>query len=211
MRRLTLALLLAGMAAGLGAQEETKVAAPDPRSVLGPPHGRALSGRALEAESDRVAGLLRCPVCQGLSVADSPTGMAGNMRQQVREMVEAGYDEEQILSYFEKSYGEFVRLEPPLRGVNWLVWAGPLAGLLLGALVVHRVLGRRPRSAADTEEASSDTGEPLPGPDSLPPDASLAPYVLEVRRLAYGWPGGTSPTPSGPASMAAARPGDTVS
>ncbi len=194
MRRLALVGLIAGLAAGLGAQEPTEVTAPDPRSAVGAPSGRALSGSALDAESDRVAGLLRCPVCQGLSVADSPTGMAVKMRQQVHEMVGAGYDEEQILSYFERSYGEFVRLEPPLRGVNWLVWAGPVGGLLLGAFAIRRALRSRPGTVGSAGEPPSDAGEPLPGPDSLPADESLAAYVLSVRERAYGWPGGISPS-----------------
>jgi cytochrome c-type biogenesis protein CcmH len=193
MRRLALLVLLVGLAAGLDAQEPTTVAAPDPGSAPSAPRGRALSGPALDTESERISALLRCPICQGLSVADSPTGMAVNMRRQVHEMVEAGYDEEQILSYFEKSYGEFVRLKPPLRGVNWLVWAGPLGGLLLGALVVRRALRSRPSDTRSAKETSSDTCEPLPGPDSLPADASLAPLVLRVRERAYGWPGGFSP------------------
>ncbi len=85
---------------------------------------RRSHGEALLARTEDVAGLLRCPVCQGLSVADSPATMAVNMKAQVREMLAAGYDQEQILAYFEHSYGEFVRLQPPLRGVNWLVWLG---------------------------------------------------------------------------------------
>jgi cytochrome c-type biogenesis protein CcmH len=139
-----------------------------------------------------VAGLLRCPVCQGLSVADSPVGMATDMREQVRDMVAAGYDEEQVLAYFEKSYGEFVRLEPPLRGVNWIVWAGPLAVLLAGAVIVARVL-RAPRSGTKAEAA---TAEAPPGADALPDDPELARYVLRVRELAYGWPGGKPVAPT---------------
>ena len=123
-------------------------------------------------------------------MGDSPTGMALDMRTQVREMVAAGYDEEQVLTYFEKSYGEFVRLEPPLRGVNWLVWAGPLAGLLLGAFVVARVL-RAPRRAAARPVESSE--ERVPEADTLPDDPALARHVRRVRELAYGWPGGVSP------------------
>jgi len=47
------------------------------------------------------------------------------MKAEVRDKLAAGYDQEQILADFEHSYGEFVRLKPTLRGVNWLVWFGP--------------------------------------------------------------------------------------
>jgi cytochrome c-type biogenesis protein CcmH len=147
-----------------------------------------------------VAGLLRCPVCQGLSVGDSPAGMAVKMKLQVRDLVAAGYDEEQILAYFERSYGEFVRLEPPMRGVNWLVWLAPLLGLAAGALVVGWAL-RAPRAPASPQgevlPKPDEAEEDVPGPDSLPEEPRLAEYVLKVREEAYGWPGGSSPTKEG--------------
>jgi cytochrome c-type biogenesis protein CcmH len=190
--RLRLAVLLAVVlwpcAAALHG-EEPAPAAPDPRALVGAPRGAPLAGAALDVEAKRVGGLLRCPVCQGLSVADSPVGMAVDMREQVRDMVAAGYDEEQVLAYFETSYGEFVRLEPPLRGVNWIVWAGPLAALLAGAGIVARVL-RAPRAGAKAE------AEGVPAADALPDDPELARYVLRVRELAYGWPGGRRGAPA---------------
>ena len=151
------------------------------------PSGPPLSGPALDARTESVASLLRCPVCQGLSVADSPATMARNMKAEVREKLAAGYQQEEILAGFERSYGEFVRLEPVLHGVNWLVWAGPLAGLLIGALIVGAVLrrtGRAPAAAAAQETPSRHT---------LPDDPRLAAAVLRVRELAYGWPGGLPP------------------
>jgi cytochrome c-type biogenesis protein CcmH len=141
---------------------------------------------ALDARTKEVADLLRCPVCQGLSVADSPATMAIKMKAEVREMVAAGYDRDQILAYFERSYGEFVRLKPPLRGVNWLVWLAPALGLVLGVFVVAWAL----RSPA--REAEESTAVPVDA-DALPEDPSLAPYVLKVRELAYGWPSGIRP------------------
>ena len=80
-----------------------------------------------------------------------------------------------------------MRLRPPLRGVNWIVWLAPALGLLAGAAVVGWAL-RGPRTAA--------AGEPLPAVhdrDALPDDPALHPYVLRIRERAYGWPGGVSP------------------
>lgn len=165
-------------AAGTLAQEP----APDianARRVVGPPAGKPLAGAALDAETQRVALLLRCPVCQGVSVAESPSSMALNMRAQVRELLAAGHDEEQVLRYFERSYGEFVRLEPPLRGVNWIVWLAPVAGLLAGAGVVALALRKRPAPTAPA------------GP--LADDDELLPYLRRVRESAYGWRDGVPP------------------
>lgn len=157
----------------------------DPREVVGAPRGVALSGPALDARTEEVGALLRCPVCQGLSIADSPAGMATNMKARVRELLAAGYDEEQVIAYFERSYGEFVRLEPARRGINWLVWLAPPLALLGGLVLVRRTMrGQR---------APAPPAEGVPARDALPSDPVLARNVLRVRELAYGWPGGVPP------------------
>ena len=179
--------LVLGFASLGAAQEATRAASLDPAFVVGPPKGQPLSGAALDARTEEVGGLLRCPVCQGLSVAASPSSMASNMKAEVRTLLAAGYTEDQVLAYFERSYGEFVRLQPQLRGVNWLVWLGPVAGLLAGGATVFLALRR---SAAKAQAASS---EALPTRDTLPDDEALKAAVLRVRELAYGWPGGVPP------------------
>jgi len=185
-RRALLGPALAALAAASFASAQEPARGGDAAQVVGPPRGQAFSGSALEARTQEVGSLLRCPVCQGLSVADSPATMAVNMKAEVRELLSRGYSQDQILAYFEHSYGEFVRLEPPMRGVNWLVWALPLLALAAGALAVTRVLGAR-RTAPPTEPA------PLPGPGTLPDDPELARYVRRVRERAYGWPDGQPP------------------
>ncbi len=156
-----------------------------------------------------MAGLLRCPVCQGLSVADSPAPTAVNMRHQVRDLLAAGYVEKQILAYFERSYGEFVLFDPPARGVNWSLWLAPVVGLLVGAFLVGWMLrAPRPKTARDEGPATRPLAAPAAAPaepaeaeaasesvafDPLPQDQDLARYVLRVRELAYGWPGGVRP------------------
>jgi cytochrome c-type biogenesis protein CcmH len=173
------------------------------QSIVGTPDGRKLEGQLLASETLRVAALLRCPVCQGLSVADSPAQMAVNMRHQVRDLLAAGFSEAQILRYFESAYGEFVRLEPPLRGINWSLWLAPLVGLLIGGLVVWWLLRGARRAAivgAGLKPAPTLNAVPKAAPEQGPPDIDamrddpeLAPYLRRVRELAYGWPGGVPP------------------
>ena len=100
------------------------------------PKGVPVAGAMLDQRTNEVASLLRCPVCQGLSVADSPSTMAQDMKHQVREFLARGYTQEQILGYFEKSYGQFVLLKPKFSGVSTLVWLLPVAALIFGAVVV---------------------------------------------------------------------------
>lgn len=206
-----LLVLLLGVVPGALAQDDAAAAAQPAtldvvaaaRGVVGPPQGPARAGAALEEATARVADLLRCPVCQGLSVGDSPATMAQDMRAQVRELLAAGFDDEQVLAYFEASYGEFVRLAPPLRGVNWLVWLAPALGLVAGLGIVTWVLrGAGPRrtetvDATVIEPAKAPAVAPAPGGeavlDPLPDDPALARAVLRVRETAYGWPDGRRP------------------
>jgi len=148
MRKLALVLLLT-----IAATAQTK--APDAEQFVGAPAGKPLSGDALDRRAHEVAGLLRCPVCQGLSIADSPSEMAVNMKGQVRELLSRGFTEEQILSYFERSYGQFVLLKPKFRGVTSLVWTLPLLALVIGAVLAVmklRKLEEPPPAAAPADD-----------------------------------------------------------
>ena len=180
----------AAVAAVLAASQARSPVEGDP--ALGPPRGVPLSGAALDARTNEIGGLLRCPVCQGLSVADSPSTMARNMKLEVREKLAAGYDQEQILASFERSYGEFVRLRPPLRGANWLVWLGPAVFLLAGGAAVSWALRRSRRSSGGKVRPSVRDADPA-GRGALPDDPRLADAVRRVRALAYGWPDGIPP------------------
>jgi cytochrome c-type biogenesis protein CcmH len=113
-----------------------QIKVPDAAQIVGAPQGTPLAGPQLEQRTMAISGELRCPVCQGLAIGDSPSIMAANMKAQVRELLERGYTEEQILSYFEKSYGQFVLLKPKFQGVNALVWILPIVVLAIGFVLV---------------------------------------------------------------------------
>lgn len=87
---------------------------------------------------------LRCPVCKSVSVADSPSETATAMRQEVEEQVAAGRSDEEILDYFRARYGEWVVLDPPVRGATLLVWLLPLGALVVAVGVLVAWPGRGP-------------------------------------------------------------------
>ena len=87
-----------------------------------------------------VALQLQCPVCEGETVADSPSGLAGDMRSVIRTKVIAGEPDQQILDEFVASYGDGILTEPPKRGISLGVWLGPVIGVLLGALLLGMLL-----------------------------------------------------------------------
>jgi cytochrome c-type biogenesis protein CcmH len=95
-----------------------------------------------------IAAQLRCVVCQSLSVADSPSETARQMRGVIRDRLAAGETPDQVKAYFVEKYGEWILLAPPRRGFNLLVWIVPYAGLLAGVLLVIVVVRRWSRRAA---------------------------------------------------------------
>jgi cytochrome c-type biogenesis protein CcmH len=141
---------------------------PDAAQFVGPPKGQPLTGDSLFHRTNEVGELLRCPVCQGMSVADSPAEMAVNMKGQVRELLARGYTEEQILEYFEKSYGQFVLLKPK----SPMVWLLPVIALVLGVIVVYFKL-------------KNLKGPPDPPQPPAPPTGD-DPYLERVRDLVGG-------------------------
>jgi cytochrome c-type biogenesis protein CcmH len=150
---------------------------PDAAQFVGQPQGTPVTGAELTRRSTEVAGLLRCPVCQGMSVADSPAEMAINMKAQVHELLARGYTEEQILKYFELSYGQFVLLRPKFEGVNSLVWLLPVLAMLIGAALVFYKLRKLEAGPALTP----DPRHPTPTTPAVD-DA----YLSRVRDLVGG-------------------------
>lgn len=84
---------------------------------------------------DRISAELRCPVCQGLSVQDSPSETARSMRALVAQRVAEGRTDDEIRAEFVRSYGDWILLEPPLLSFSGLVWIVPVAAIVLGALL----------------------------------------------------------------------------
>jgi cytochrome c-type biogenesis protein CcmH len=144
-----------------------QIKVPDAAQFVGQPQGTPLSGPQLERKTMEISSELRCPVCQGLAIGDSPSIMAANMKAQVRELLQRGYTEAQILSYFEKSYGQFVLLKPKFQGVNALVWVLPVLVLAIGFVLV-------------VSKAKKLEVAPVAAPPEEPVDD---PYLARVRDL----------------------------
>jgi cytochrome c-type biogenesis protein CcmH len=96
--------------------------------------------RTLDQRVQDVASQLKCPVCQGESVADSPSSLSQQMRAVIRHKLQAGQSEQEIIQYFVNSFGEQIAWSPPWQGFALLAWLVPIALMLAGALLLLIVL-----------------------------------------------------------------------
>jgi cytochrome c-type biogenesis protein CcmH len=106
---------------------------------------------ARQARYDRWIHELRCVQCQNAAIADSPVGLASDLRRQVREMIAAGQTDEQIKTFMTERYGDFVLYDPPLTARTYLLWAAPALLVLITVGIAARVIVRRSKAPIDTD------------------------------------------------------------
>jgi cytochrome c-type biogenesis protein CcmH len=116
----------------------------------------------LEAMVRSLASQLRCPVCQGVSIQDSPTELAFEMKDVIRQQLREGKSPEQVKDFFVERYGEWVLLQPKPQGFNLLVYFLPLVMLLAGGWVVYSTVQKwsRPGPADPRFARGGAPGEP---------------------------------------------------
>ena len=98
---------------------------------------------ALEKHVMAIAEELRCLVCQNQTIADSSAGLAIDLKNQVREKIEQGMSDKDILAYMVQRYGDFVLYRPPVKATTWLLWFGPFVLLIGGIVFLGLKLSRR--------------------------------------------------------------------
>lgn len=119
-----------------------------------------LADPALEARARALSEGLRCMVCQNQSIDESDADLARDLRVLVRERLEAGDSDRQVMDYIVSRYGEFVLLKPRFDLRNALLWTAPALLLLVGGAFVFRAARRRPEpetaGLSDEEKAALD-------------------------------------------------------
>ncbi|HJP72507.1 MAG TPA: cytochrome c-type biogenesis protein CcmH [Candidatus Limnocylindria bacterium] len=107
--------------------------------------------------ADALAHELRCPDCAGLSVADSPTTSAREMRRQIDELVAGGATDDEVRLHFVDRYGQWIRLAPSSPAA-WLI---PFAVLIAGVGALTAWLLRRPSPPVATMSISAGERQSL--------------------------------------------------
>ena len=119
----------------------------EPREVL--------ADTALETRARNLSKELRCMVCQNQSIDDSEAPLAHDLRVLVRERLQAGDSDTQVISFVVARYGEFVLLRPQLAWHTAALWGLPPAALLIGVAAILIVLRRRRAPAAEAANLSA--------------------------------------------------------
>ena len=124
------------------------------------------SQQTLDQRAHDVASQLKCLVCQGESVADSPATLSQQMRGVIRQQLQSGKSEQEVIQYFVSRYGDLILLSPPWQGLTLLIWLVPIALMLGGILLLFLVLrswqsqsDKSPLDAERTESVDIDQNE----------------------------------------------------
>ena len=91
---------------------------------------------------------LRCLVCQNQSLSDSDASLAGDLRTEVRRMIDAGAGDDEIIDFMTARYGDFILFNPRFKAVTWVLWLAPFVLLAAGLFwLFYRQLAHRRRVA----------------------------------------------------------------
>jgi len=101
---------------------------------------------------------LRCMQCMNNSIADSPVGLASDLRRDVKELLETGKTDDEIRAYMVQRYGNVILFTPPMSGSSAWVWILPALAAIAGLLIGVRIVRRR-TSLVDQDESVVDSEE----------------------------------------------------
>nr|HET6904439.1 cytochrome c-type biogenesis protein CcmH [Ktedonobacteraceae bacterium] len=96
--------------------------------------------QTLDQQAHDVGEQLKCPVCQSESVADSTSTLAQQMRGVIRQQLQAGKSEQEVIAYFQARYGNQIVWSPQWQGFSMLAWLVPIFLLLGGFILLFFVL-----------------------------------------------------------------------
>ena len=109
----------------------------------------------IEARLANLSKELRCLQCQNQTLADSPAGLAADLRREIRLQMKAGKSDQQIIAFLTQRYGDFILYKPRVTYTTYLLWFGPFV-LLLGGLYVLFLYIKRRREMIPEQPLSAD-------------------------------------------------------
>jgi cytochrome c-type biogenesis protein CcmH/NrfF len=137
--------------------------------------------RTFEDRVRAVAATLQCPACLDLSVADSPSAVAGEIRADIARRLHAGQSAAEIRRIYVERYGARILLSPPASGVTLFAWLVPALLLIAGAALAASAVVRwraNGRVAGEADREGDDV-RALPAPDRELLDRAMASFTAE--------------------------------
>ena len=107
--------------------------------------------RTDEDRARSIGSRVKCPVCQGVAIADSPSETARAMMDVVEERIADGWSDDQIIDYFSERYTDSIVIDPPFSGNTLLVWLLPALAVVAG---IFMIFTRRKAPTPETDEVS---------------------------------------------------------
>lgn len=117
-----------------------------------------MSDPALQERYRNLSHELRCMQCQNQSIADSPVGLAGDLRREVRQLLEEGKTDREIRQHMKDRYGDFILFRPEFSPRNAWLWITPILFLLIGLFVAIRIIRQRVTLAPTDGSNPDDSG-----------------------------------------------------
>lgn len=109
----------------------------------------------IEARLAKLSKELRCLQCQNQTLADSPAGLAADLRREIRVQMKAGKTDQEIVAFLTQRYGDFILYKPRVTFTTYLLWFGPFVLLLGGLYVLFRYIKQR-RDSIPEKPLSAD-------------------------------------------------------
>jgi cytochrome c-type biogenesis protein CcmH len=117
-----------------------------------------LPDEKLQQRYDSLTEELRCMQCMNNSIADSPVGLASDLRREVKEQLIAGKTDEEIRAYMVQRYGNVILFTPPVDSSTVWVWLLPVVAAAGGLWLGIRIVRRR-GSLIESDDSSIDTDD----------------------------------------------------
>lgn len=113
----------------------------------------------LELRLKKLETELRCLVCQNQTLAESPAGLAGDLRREIRLLADSGKNDDEIKQHLKARYGDYVLYNPPVESKTWLLWFGPFVLLGGGAALVWVINRRVQKAQVPTDQSALSQSE----------------------------------------------------
>jgi cytochrome c-type biogenesis protein CcmH len=118
--------------------------------------GEILKDSSLEIRARAISKDLRCVVCQNQSIDDSDAELARDLRILVRDRILEGDSDQAVIDYVVSRYGDFVLLNPPVKGVTFVLWFGPIVITLIGFICLILFFRRQKPLVQDLKKNNAE-------------------------------------------------------